>query len=62
MLARRLTLEESHLYDNLTQEFFDKLTADPEILDLQNVDVKYHTSKANHNENTHVKIRLLYRN
>ena len=61
MLARRLTLDESNTYDNLTEEHFNQLQANPEQIDLQNQDVKFHTSKSDYDETTHVKIRLLYR-
>ena len=61
MLARRLTIAESNTYDSLSEERFNELQANPEVIDLQNQDVNYHTSKTDHDETTHVKIRLLYR-
>lgn len=59
MIAKRYTMEESAQYDNLTEEKINQL--EPEVLDFSNQDVKYHTSKADFDEMTHVKIRLLYR-
>ena len=61
MLARRLTLAESNTFDNLTEEHFNELQANPEQIDFQNQDVKFHISKTDHDETMHVKIRLLYR-
>ena len=34
MLARRLTLDESNTFDNLTEEDFNELQANPEQIDL----------------------------
>ena len=61
MLARRLTLAESNTFDNLTEDHFNELQANPEQIDFQNQDVKFHISKTDHDETMHVKIRLLYR-
>ena len=61
MIAKRLTLDESAQYDDLSESDFARLRANPEQLDLTNPEsLRYHTSKAEHDETTHVKIRLLY--
>ena len=61
MLARKLTLEESEMYDAITDERFAQIRQVPERLDFSNMDTAFHTNKAEYDETTHVKIRLLYR-
>ena len=59
MIAKLFTLEESALYDGLTDEQFEQIRANPEQLDLQNKNTLYHINKERHDETTHVKVRLL---
>ena len=60
MLARKLTLEESYRYDNLSEEEFNRIRSEPEVMDLIDKErCAFHTNKAKANPTTHVKVRLL---
>ena len=60
MIARRVTLEETALYERLTEERFQEIRASPEQIDFEGQDLKFHMSKTGHDETSHVKVRLLH--
>ena len=60
MLAKRVTLDEVASYESMSEASIENLRSNPEQLNFDAMDIEYHCDKEIFNENTHVKVRLLY--
>ena len=61
MLTPKLNMQEQYNYDDMTDEKFQSLidSGTKEVLNAE-IDSKFHTTEADFNPSTHVKIRLLH--